>query len=677
MKKLDKEKSSLSLSPRYGLRVRLILLVFIALVPAFILILHNAKRDRDVSAERIQEDAQRIVEIAAARQARFIDSALQLLAVLAEVPEVANGDAATCNRFVEGLTNRYSVYGNLGRIDAEGNLVCSAIGFSGTRNLADRSYFRRAKGSKSFAIGDYQVGRVTERGSVNFGYPILNRAREVSAIVFAALDLGWLTQLTGEARLPEGASLSILDSQGTILARFPDPEKWSGKPVPDAPLFQILQLRDQAIKELVGVDGVKRLYAFTTLSGKPQTGQMYVVVGIPKEIAFAEVDQRLQRNLGWLGVACLLALATAWFIGNRQVVAYVTAHARAEEARFQLASIVESSEDAIVGKSLDGNITSWNDGAEVMYGYTEEEVKGQPITILNPPDRPNEIPQLLEIVRQGKGINRYETERIRKDGRRLYVSASVSPIRDYEGKSSVLRLSVAISLRSAKLRRSFVLMRVRWKRSTPLDKKWAELSLSMRSSKLLWIELFRHPALTLHSYIFQANHPLPRFMPPEGALRSSTEPMQLLAHLGDDFERKITTCMEPWFVEDAAALPGLEELQAVKGMRAWVVLPLSGGEQRRGTLTLMSPSVQTFGPEESQFLQALGQQIALAIENAQLYGATVEVNAHLQEEIEERNRAEKTLADFTAMVVHDLRSPALECGVDCGVAPGWFVWAGQ
>ena len=62
-------------------------------------------------------------------------------------------------------------------------------------------------------------------------------------------------------------------------------------------------------------------------------------------------------------------------------------------------------------------------------------------------------------------------------------------------------------------------------------------------------------------------------------------------------------------------------------------------------------------PEESQFLQALGQQIALAIENAQLYGATVEVNAHLQEEIEERNRAEKTLADFTAMVVHDLRSP--------------------
>ena len=189
MKNLHKEKSPLSSSPRYGLRVRLILLVFIAIVPALILILHNAKRDRDVSAERIQEDAQRIVEIAASRQTRFIDSARQLLAVLAELPEVAWGDSAGCNRFVKGLTDRYSVYGNLGRIDAEGNLVCSAIGFSGTLNLADRSYFRRAKDSKDFAIGDYQIGKVTNRGSVDFGYPILNRSGEVEGVIYAALDL--------------------------------------------------------------------------------------------------------------------------------------------------------------------------------------------------------------------------------------------------------------------------------------------------------------------------------------------------------------------------------------------------------------------------------------------------------------------------------------------------------
>mgnify|MGYP003693729139 CR=1 FL=1 len=353
----------------------------------------------------------------------------------------------------------------------------------------------------------------------------------------------------------------------------------------------------------------------------------------------------------------MLALATAWFIGNRHVVAYVSEHARAEAARLQLASIVESSEDAIIGKSLDGTITSWNDGAEVMYGYTLEEVKGHPITILNPPDRPNEIPQLLEIVKQGKGINRYETERIRKDGRRLYVSASVSPIRDYEGKvvgaSTIGRDITALRKVEEKLLAHASQMET-------LYTIGQEIGRTLALDQVIQYALDRVVSASGFDVAFihfSGKSSAPTVYVPGSASRSSAEQTQLLARLGEDFERRITACKEPWFVEDAAALPELKELQAVEDMRALVVLPLSGSEQRRGTLTLISPRVQTFGPEESQFLQALGQQIALAIENAQLYGATVEVNAHLQEEIEERNRAEKTLADFTAMVVHDLRSP--------------------
>ena len=276
---------------------------------------------------------------------------------------------------------------------------------------------------------------MTDRGSVNFGYPILNRSREVErGESYAALDLAWLTQLTGEARLPDGASLSILDSQGTILARFPDPEKWTGSRCRMHLCFRFSSCGDPTNK---GTHRRRRCEAVVRVHySKRETadGTDLCRCRYPEGDCFCPGQPYAARNLGWLGVACLLALATAWFIGNRHVVAYVSEHARAEEARLHLASIVESSEDAIIGKSLDGTITSWNDGAEVMYGYTAEEVKGHPITILNPPDRPNEIPQLLEIVKQGKGINRYETERIRKDGRRLYVSASVSPIRDYDGK---------------------------------------------------------------------------------------------------------------------------------------------------------------------------------------------------------------------------------------------------
>ncbi len=104
------------------------------------------------------------------------------------------------------------------------------------------------------------------------------------------------------------------------------------------------------------------------------------------------------------------------------------------ESRQQLAAIVESSEDGITGKTLDGVITTWNHGAERLYGYLGSEVIGKPIAILVPPNRPNEVPQILERIRRGEQVEHYETVRIRKDGSRLTVSLTVSPIKDAGGR---------------------------------------------------------------------------------------------------------------------------------------------------------------------------------------------------------------------------------------------------
>jgi PAS domain S-box-containing protein len=100
----------------------------------------------------------------------------------------------------------------------------------------------------------------------------------------------------------------------------------------------------------------------------------------------------------------------------------------------RLALIVDSSQDAIIGKNLDGIVTHWNKGAEHIYGYTAEEVIGKSITILAPPERADEIAQILETVREGKGVEHFESVRVTKDGRRLNVSITVSPIRDSEGR---------------------------------------------------------------------------------------------------------------------------------------------------------------------------------------------------------------------------------------------------
>jgi PAS domain S-box-containing protein len=100
----------------------------------------------------------------------------------------------------------------------------------------------------------------------------------------------------------------------------------------------------------------------------------------------------------------------------------------------QIASIVESSDDAIVSKSLDGIIRTWNQGAEQLFGYAAEEIVGKPVTILIPPERHDEEPKILARVGRGERIDHYETVRRRKDGSLVEISLSVSPVRAFDGK---------------------------------------------------------------------------------------------------------------------------------------------------------------------------------------------------------------------------------------------------
>jgi PAS domain S-box-containing protein len=121
-------------------------------------------------------------------------------------------------------------------------------------------------------------------------------------------------------------------------------------------------------------------------------------------------------------------------LGVGVVIIDVTEQRRADEAHAQLAAIVASSDDAIIGKTLEGVITSWNAGAERLYGYTAEELIGQSIALLVPPERSDELPAILARLRKGEHMRHVETIRMRKDGQRLDVSLCISPIKDAHGR---------------------------------------------------------------------------------------------------------------------------------------------------------------------------------------------------------------------------------------------------
>jgi PAS domain S-box-containing protein len=111
----------------------------------------------------------------------------------------------------------------------------------------------------------------------------------------------------------------------------------------------------------------------------------------------------------------------------------ITERKHAEEMRERLAAIVDSSEDAIISKTLDGTITAWNRGAEKVFGYPAEEIVGKPMLVLLPPERVNEEPDILARIRRGESVEHFETVRVRKDGTNIDVSVTISPIRDANG----------------------------------------------------------------------------------------------------------------------------------------------------------------------------------------------------------------------------------------------------
>ena len=131
-----------------------------------------------------------------------------------------------------------------------------------------------------------------------------------------------------------------------------------------------------------------------------------------------------------VGLGPIKAQENMWIVSS---IIDITERKRAEEYRFRHAAIVESSEDAIISKTLEGVITSWNAGAQKMFGYTEEEAIGQPITMIIPPELRGEEHDILRQLRDGKRINHFETVRVSNDGNRINVSITVSPVRDATG----------------------------------------------------------------------------------------------------------------------------------------------------------------------------------------------------------------------------------------------------
>lgn len=339
--------------------------------------------------------------------------------------------------------------------------------------VAERRSFDLVLTSRRPAIGDVVKSPLSDTHVFAVRTPVL-RNGAVVYVLTAVVKPGSLVEVLARQRLPTDSVATIFDHSKQIVARTKNLEQFLGRPV------------SAEFAVLLDAEGTEGWAVTTTLEGVPvhtafnrsRVNSWGVGLGIPR----AEVEAPLQRwlittiggGLAFIAVALLLAVVVSRRITGPILALSSAARAfgeggevpaqpsggvteirdmhqvfmeaaglvqrraaeaaRAEEAARRLAAIVESSDDAIVGKTLDGTITSWNPAAARMYGYTQAEAIGQSILLIVPPDRRQEEAEVLRRLSRGETLDHFETVRVRKDGRRLDVSLTVSLIRDGTGR---------------------------------------------------------------------------------------------------------------------------------------------------------------------------------------------------------------------------------------------------
>ena len=314
---------------------RLWLVLLLTLAPLAALVIHDYRVERERAVADIEQRALTMVRSARIEEAAARRQVKQLLSTMAHANDLKDLDTDACNGIAERLTRSISDITIIGAATADGNVFCSSRPITTPINVSERNWFLNARTSADLSAGQFLTGKITGKPGITFGYPVRDANGTFRAAVFASTDITWFDRLTASYILPAGWTSVLFSTDGDVISRYPEPERWRGIALPEesrSRLIAALQAGERRIL-MRGLDNVERLFIMEPV--ELASGALYVSVGAPIGKVLHEIDEGLWLRIGLLACIALVSLLLARYVLHHLVENWI---ARVTDASVKVSS---------------------------------------------------------------------------------------------------------------------------------------------------------------------------------------------------------------------------------------------------------------------------------------------------------------------------------------------------
>ena len=348
---------------RIPIRLQLVIIVLIVAIPAAVLIGYSGIQHKNRAIKHARLDTQNLVDMVATEQRLFVASAQQLLITLSQLPEVTAKDQAHASFFLARIQRLHPDFVDLFAADRTGRVWASATPYLSPVSVADRRYFKDAIATGRLASGEFQVGRISGRATLNFGYPYRDKSGRIAGIIGVGLALQSYRTLLTLSQIPGRTHMVLLDHKGIVL--FSSTTQMQVGQGFNASLFRKMKEGPEAATStaacIVGDSPrLERYVSYRKLYLKGETDPyMYVWVGIPVHSALADANRQIVRSMATFALVLASALFLAWLVGEKSIANRIQTLKRAAEnvaggnLEVRVSKLVRGGELGSLGASFD------------------------------------------------------------------------------------------------------------------------------------------------------------------------------------------------------------------------------------------------------------------------------------------------------------------------------------